>query len=192
MTCRRQKIGLPKLHIVPTMPAMKSQLSLCLCSLVLVSCTTSELATVATRVQEARQMNAQKAESARVRIWRDISTYSKRGWQLHSEQASRLNMPQPEFEKARDILITSGYTTWQDNVDMPLPPKKPLPDHIVELEWLNQQGAVSGGISVTKICRESELGTKTNIVFPFVLPDEAYDEFMAIPTIRKSLEQLKE
>lgn len=171
------------------MPRMKSllYLSAFFCALPLISCSTSEMATVAARVQEARQHNAASAQSARIRIWRDISTYNKQGWHLHSEQASRLTMPDDEFQEVRRILMTSGYTTWRSHDDTPLPPKSPLPTSIVELEWLDGHGTVSGGISISKVCRESELDTKTNSVFPFVLPDDAYNEFMALPTISKAI-----
>lgn len=172
------------------MPLMKSLLCLSaiLCILPMVSCSSSEMATVAARVQEARQHNAESAQSARVRIWRDISTYNKRGWHLHSEQTNRLTLPDDEFQAARRILTTSGYTTWRNHADAPLPPKTPLPASIVELEWLNASGAVSGGLSISKICRESELDEKTNSVFPFVLPDVAYDELMMLPTISKAIQ----
>ena len=178
------------MFIQPTMPRMKSllYLSAILCVLPLVSCSTSEMATVAARVQEARQHNAESAHSARIRIWRDISTYNKQGWHLHSEQANRLTMPDTEFQAARRILMSQGYTTWRNHSDTPLPPKTPLPTSIVEMEWVNEHGTVSGGISISKICRESELDAKTNSVFPFVLPDEAYDEFMLLPTIRKAVD----
>ncbi len=176
------------------MPRMKHLLSLCaaLWALILVSCTTPEMASVAARVQEARQNNALQAHSARIRIWRDISTYDKHGWQLHSQQASRLTIPADEFTAVRHLLTTQGYTTWRNHENTPLPPKTPLPGSIVELEWLNAEGRVSGGISITKICRESELDTKTNSVFPFVLPDEAYDQFMALPTVSKALKLIQE
>lgn len=164
---------------------------LCICAtlwvMLLVSCSTSPMAAVAGRVQDARQNNAFRAHSARIRIWRDISTYNKQGWHLHSQQADRLPLPADEFQTARSILTTQGYTTWRDDEGSPLPPKTPLPTHIVELEWLNAHGEVSGGISITKICPESQLDSKTNSVFPFVLPDDAYDQFMALPTISKAL-----
>lgn len=176
------------------MQRMKHLFCLCaaLWTLILVSCSTPEMATVASRVQEARQNNATNAHSARIRIWRDISTYDKRGWQLHSLQADRLTMPGSEFQAARYLLTTHGYTTWRGYEDAPLPPKTPLPTSIVELEWLNASGDVAGGISITKIYRESELDSKTNAVFPFVLPDDAYEQFMAIPTISKALKLIQE
>ena len=164
---------------------------LCLCAalwvMILVSCSTSPMAAVAGRVQDARQNNALRAHSARIRIWRDISTYNKQGWHLHSQQTNRLPLSEDEFKTARNILTTQGYTTWRDDEDKPLPPKTPLPTQIVELEWLDSHGEVSGGISITKICPESRIDSKTNSVFPVVLPDDAYDQFMALPTISKAI-----
>ena len=157
----------------------------------LVSCSTPEMASVATRVQDARQANANSAHAARIRIWRDISTYDKQGWHLHSQQTSRLPMPAEEFQKARSILSTKGYTIWRDHPGTQLPPRKALPDQIVELEWLNEHNEVAGGINITRICRESEQEKPTGTAFPFVLPDDAYDQFMALPTISKALQLLR-
>lgn len=173
---------------------MKPLLRLCtaLGAMILIACTTPEMAAVASRVQEARQHNAINAHSARIRIWRDISTYDKHGWQLHSQQANRLIMPATEFEAARQLLTTQAYTAWRNHDNTPLPPKTPLPTSIAELEWLNAEGSVCGGLSITKICRESELDSKTNSVFPLVMPDEAYEQFMAIPTISKALKLILE
>ena len=166
-------------------------LSALLWGLALVSCSTPEMASVAARVQEARQTNANSAQAARIRIWRDISTCDKQGWHLHSQQTSRLPMPAEEFQTARSILTTKGYTIWKDHPGTQLPPRKALPDQIVELEWLNEHNEVAGGINITRICRESEQEKPTGTAFPFVLPDDAYDQFMALPTISKALQLLR-
>ncbi len=66
------------------------------------------------------------------------------------------------------------------------------PTHIVELEWIDKDGRTTGGIDIPGICRKSQLGGFVTTDFPFIMPDDAYEQFFALPTIGKALDLLKE
>jgi hypothetical protein len=162
-----------------------------LCSL-LSSCSTPEMDAIAGRVQKTRMNNALYAKKARIRVWKDTSTYDKHGWHLHSEQESKFTLPDNEFRTARYLIITHGYTSWNEQDRQPATLTSPSPTHIVDLEWIDKDGRISGSINVPAICRESQLGEITTGDFPFILPDDAYGQFFALPSIGKALDMLKE
>ena len=72
------------------------------------------------------------------------------------------------------------------------PLTSPTPTHIVELEWIDKDGRTTGGIDIPSICRKSQLGGFVTTDFPFIMPDDAYEQFSALPTIGKALDLLKE
>ena len=177
------------------MTHMKHLLIACATTMIslLVSCTSSpELETIAARVQKTRMDNALYAKNARIRVWKDTSTHDKHGWHLHSEQESKFTLPENEFKTARYLIITHGYTTWRDSSRQSAPLTSPTPTHIVELEWIDKDGRTTGGINIPGICRKSQLGEFVTTDFPFIMPDDAYEQFFALPTIGKALDLLKE
>lgn len=173
---------------------MKYLLCTCAAALasLLVSCSSSpEMETVATRVQKTRMDNALYAKAARIRVWKDTSRQSEdgHGWYIHSEQEHKYTLPENEFKTARYLLITHGYTTWSKRNAAIL---EAFPRHVVELEWIDASGRTSGGVDLTRLKRESQDNGLDVSDFPFILPDEAYEQFFALPTVRKALDVVKE
>ena len=160
-----------------------------LCALFLaslmVSCTTQHLGPVGERVQKVRLDNALTAKAARIHVWHDTSTYDQQGWHLHSDRKEQFTLPDDEFKKARGLIIAHG-ATWQRQ-NPPAGKTDTIPPHVVELEWVSADGSTIGGIDLLGIRKESQLDNTVTTEFPFVLPDEAYEQFMAIPTISKAL-----
>lgn len=164
---------------------------LCLCAAILLTaCSTSpEMEGVAARVQKARMDNALYARAARIRVWKDTSKESKQGWYIHSEQENKFTLPENEFKTARYLVITHGYTAWSQRQAATL---EAYPKHVIELEWIDAQGNTKGGIDLTRLNRESQFSELTAADFPFVLPDEAYQQFFALPTIHRAFEVVSE
>lgn len=164
---------------------------LCLCAAILLTaCSTSpEMEGVAARVQKARIDNALYAKAARIRVWKDTSKESKQGWYIHSEQENKFTLPENEFKTARYLVITHGYTAWSRRQAATL---EAYPKHVIELEWIDAQGNTKGGIDLTRLNRESQFSELTAADFPFVLPDEAYQQFFALPTIHRAFEVVSE
>ena len=164
---------------------------LCLCAAILLTaCSTSpEMEGVAARVQKARMDNAMYARAARIRVWKDTSKESKHGWYIHSEQENKFTLPENEFKTARYLVITHGYTAWSRRQAATL---EAYPKHLIELEWIDAQGNTKGGIDLTRLNRESQFSELTAADFPFVLPDEAYQQFFALPTIHRAFEVVSE
>lgn len=164
---------------------------LCLCAAILLTaCSTSpEMEGVAARVQKARMDNALYARAARIRVWKDTSKESKQGWYIHSEQENKFTLPENEFKTARYLVITHGYTAWSRRQAATL---EAYPKHLIELEWIDAQGNTKGGIDLTRLNRESQFSELTAADFPFVLPDEAYQQFFALPTIHRAFEVVSE
>lgn len=164
---------------------------LCLCAAILLTaCSTSpEMEGVAARVQKARMDNALYAKAARIRVWKDTSKESKQGWYIHSEQENKFTLPENEFKTARYLVITHGYTAWSRRQAATL---EAYPKHVIELEWIDAQGNTKGGIDLTRLNRESQFSELTAADFPFVLPDEAYQQFFALPTIHRAFEVVSE
>lgn len=164
---------------------------LCLCAAILLTaCSTSpEMEGVAARVQKARMENALYARAARIRVWKDTSKESKQGWYIHSEQENKFTLPENEFKTARYLVITHGYTAWSRRQAATL---EAYPKHVIELEWIDAQGNTKGGIDLTRLNRESQFSELTAADFPFVLPDEAYQQFFALPTIHRAFEVVSE
>ena len=164
---------------------------LCLCAAILLTaCSTSpEMEGVAARVQKARMDNALYARAARIRVWKDTSKESKQGWYIHSEQENKFTLPENEFKTARYLVITHGYTAWSRRQAATL---EAYPKHVIELEWIDAQGNIKGGIDLTRLNRESQFSELTAADFPFVLPDEAYQQFFALPTIHRAFEVVSE
>lgn len=164
---------------------------LCLCAAILLTaCSTSpEMEGVAARVQKARMDNALYARAARIRVWKDTSKESKQGWYIHSEQENKFTLPENEFKTARYLVITHGYTAWSRRQAATL---EAYPKHVIELEWIDAQGNTKGGIDLTRLNRESQFSELTAADFPFVLPDEAYQQFFALPTIHRAFEVVSE
>ena len=174
---------------------MKPLLTTCAAAMfsLLVSCTSSpEMETTAARIQQTRMNNALYAKKARIRVWKDTSTLDRHGWHLHSEQESKFTLPDNEFKTARYLVITHGYTFWSDSSRQISSLTAPTPTHIIELEWIDKDGRTTGGINIPDICRESQLGGFMTGDFPFILPDTAYRQFFALPTIGKALDRAKE
>ncbi|MBQ6942471.1 MAG: hypothetical protein IJN23_07905 [Akkermansia sp.] len=164
---------------------------LCLCAAILLTaCSTSpEMEGVAARVQKARMDNALYARAARIRVWKDTSKESKQGWYIHSEQENKFTLPENEFKTARYLVITHGYTAWSRRQAATL---EAYPKHVIELEWIDAQGNTKGGIDLTRLNRESQFSELTAADFPFVLPDEACQQFFALPTIHRAFEVVSE
>ena len=164
---------------------------LCLCAAILLTaCSSSpEMEGVAARVQKARMDNALYARAARIRVWKDTSKESKQGWYIHSEQENKFTLPENEFKTARYLVITHGYTAWSRRQAATL---EAYPKHVIELEWIDAQGNTKGGIDLTRLNRESQFSELTAADFPFVLPDEAYQQFFALPTIHRAFEVVSE
>lgn len=164
---------------------------LCLCTAALLTaCSSSpEMEGVSARVQKARMDNAMYAKEARIRVWKDTSKESKHGWYIHSEQENKFTLPENEFKMARYLLITHGYTAWSKRNTATL---EAYPKHVVELEWIDNKGMTKGGLDLTRLNRESQFSELTAADFPFVLPDAAYEQLFALPTIRKAFEVVKE
>lgn len=164
---------------------------LCLCAAILLTaCSTSpEMEGVAARVQKARMDNALYARAARIRVWKDTSKESKQDWYIHSEQENKFTLPENEFKTARYLVITHGYTAWSRRQAATL---EAYPKHVIELEWIDAQGNTKGGIDLTRLNRESQFSELTAADFPFVLPDEAYQQFFALPTIHRAFEVVSE
>lgn len=173
---------------------MKSLLLTCTAALatLLSACSSTEMESVASRVQKIRMDNALHAKSARIRVWKDTSTHDKYGWHIHSQQENKFTLPENEFKTARYLVITHGFTTWHDTMSAPMPLRMPEQQFIIELEWLDNAGVPTGSINVPAIRRESQLGSIITSDFPFVLPDEAYEQFFALPTIGKALDQIQD
>lgn len=158
----------------------------------LISCTTPEMATVAERVQKTRMDNALYAKSARIRVWKDTSTHDRYGWHISSEQENKFSLPENEFKMARYLVITRGFTRWDERSSTTPPLLRPEQEYIVELEWLNAEGLPAGAIDIPAIVRESQSGGIITTDFPFVLPDKAYEEFFSLPTVTRALDKIKE
>lgn len=172
---------------------MKSLLYSCAAclSLLLSACSSTGLESVAERVQKVRMDNALHAKSARVRVWKDTSSHDRYGWHIHSQQENKFTLPENEFKTARYLVVTHGYTTWHEQKNAPMPLRMPEQQYIIELEWLNAAGEPTGAINVPAIRRESQLGGIITSDFPFVLPDDAYEQFFALPTIGKALDKIQ-
>ena len=167
---------------------------LCTCAAafacLLAACSTSpEMEGVAMRVQETRMNNALYAKSARIRVWKDTSRKSKHGWYINSEQENKFTLPENEFKTARYLVITHGYTAWSGKNATTL---ESFPRHVIELEWIDARGNTMGGIDLTGLTRESQFSELTAADFPFVLPDKAYMQFFALPTVAKAFEVVKQ
>ncbi len=163
---------------------------LCICSAAFVallgSCTTApEMEGVAARVQKTRMDNALYAKSARIRVWKDTSKESRQGWYIHSEQENKYTLPENEFKTARYLIITHGYTSWSRRNAATL---EAFPKHVIELEWLDANGNITGGVDLTRLTRESQFSELTAADFPFILPDNAYKQLFALPTVHKAFE----
>ena len=160
---------------------------LCLCASALLTACSSfpEMEGVAARVQKARMDNALYAKAARIRVWKDTSKESKQGWYIHSEQENKFTLPENEFKTARYLVITHGYTAWSKRNTATL---EAYPKHVIELEWIDANGNTKGGIDLTRLNRESQFSELTAADFPFVLPDDAYEQFFALPTVHKAFE----
>ncbi len=175
------------------MSDMVGILRLCAAAVVILlsACSHSEMAAVAARVQKIRIDNALYAKSARIRVWKDTSNHDKYGWHIHSQQENKYTLPENEFKTARYLIATYGYTSWSDDSAVPTPLRVTNQQYIIELEWLNEHGVPTGAINVPAIRRESQLGSIITCSFPFVLPDEAYEQFFALPTVGKALDMIK-
>lgn len=173
---------------------MKHQLIICNMALaaLLAACSSPEMEAVAARVQKIRVDNALNAKAARVRIWKDTSSRDQHGWHLQSQQENRFTLPDNEFRMARYLVATQAYTTWHESKGTPTPLMIPEQQYIIELEWLNNAGVPTGAVNVPAICRESQLGGIITSDFPLVLPDNAYEQFFALPTISKALDSLRD
>lgn len=173
---------------------MKHLLCTCTAALatLLVSCSSSpEMEAVAVRVQKTRMDNALYAKAARIRVWKDTSRQSNdgHGWYIHSEQEHKYTLPENEFKTARYLLITHGYTAWSKRNTAAL---EAFPRHVIELEWIDTNGRTTGGVDITRLRRESQYNGLVGSDFPFILPDDAYEQFFALPTVCKALEVVKD
>lgn len=155
------------------------------------SCSHPQMEDIAQRVQQVRLDNALYATQARIRVWKDTSVYDKHGWHLHSAQENTFTLPRNEFQTVRYLILTQGYTSWRRLSNAPIELNGTAPGHIVELEWLNRDGRVIGGVNIVGICRESQLSELMPIDFPLVLPDDAYQKFFALPSIGRAMDLIK-
>ncbi len=165
--------------------------SVLLVASLLTACSTQEVEDVGTRIQKVRLHNALSAKNAQIRVWKDTSTYDQQGWHLHSDQENRFTMPESEFKTARGLVIAHGSTWQRQNAPVSTTQTDTAPAQFVELEWMNADGQTIGGIDLLRVRKESQLDNSVTSDFPFVLPDEIYDQFMAIPTINSALEVVR-
>lgn len=173
----------------PYNAAMKPLLFLC-ATVLLASCTSSpEMEAVAAHVQQARMDNALYAKAARIRVWKDTSKKQKNGWYIRSEQENKFTLSENEFKTARYLVITHGYTAWSKRKAATL---EIYPQHIIELEWIDARGNTAGGVDLTRLTRASQFSELTSTDFPFVLPDKAYEQLIALPTISHAFDSVKE
>lgn len=159
-----------------------------LITLLFTACSTPKMESIAADIQQTRTHNALHAKNARIRVWKNTSTFDAQGWHLHSDQINNFTLPPNEFKTVRYLLITHGYTTWQENDSAHETQTDTAPDCIIELEWLNKDGETTSGIDLTGICRESCRQNAGMSSFPFVLTDEAYEQFFALPTVKKAMD----
>lgn len=173
---------------------MKMRLCTLLATLatLLVSCSNPEMEAIAARVQKTRIDNALHAAKARIRVWRDTSTHDKHGWHIHSEQEFKFTLPENEFKTARYLIVTHGFTAWHEQDKAPASLDAGAPEYIVELEWLDRHGVPTSSVDIPAICRESQLHQLSTSAFPFVLPDDAYNRFFALPSVGKALDIIRD